>query len=165
MPHFHTFENDDHRGWERREKKLRFAFSIYDLNDDGVLSRSVSVFHTKPLNPVIARYIGRFDKTKAWRHHLWGSHLLIAFVIQISGVTSVHFILLPGTFGSSGQNGWRQLWNWATSLVGEQSLQRGRLWWGDVSLKGFHTYLCWDSICFAKCALFNQQVIKGLYEH
>ena len=54
MSHFHTFETDDPRGWERREKKLRFAFSIYDLNDDGVLSRSVSVLHTKPLNPVIS---------------------------------------------------------------------------------------------------------------
>ena len=110
-------------------------------------------------------YIDRLDKTKVWRHHCWGSNLLSAFVKQIPAITAMHFTLLPGTFGSFGQNGWRRLRNWATSLVGEQSLQRGRLWWGDVSLEGFHTYLRYDSIRFEKCALFNQQVIKGHYEY
>ena len=42
MSFFSPIPKDDPAGKCRREKKLRFAFSIYDLDDNGTLSRSVS---------------------------------------------------------------------------------------------------------------------------
>lgn len=41
MSFFRPIPKDDPAGKSKREEKLRFAFSIYDLNDDGTLSRSV----------------------------------------------------------------------------------------------------------------------------
>ena len=41
MSFFRRIAKDDPAGKSKREEKLRFAFSIYDLNDDGTLSRSV----------------------------------------------------------------------------------------------------------------------------
>ena len=41
MSFFRPIPKDDRAGKSKREEKLRFAFSIYDLNDDGTLSRSV----------------------------------------------------------------------------------------------------------------------------
>lgn len=41
MSFFRPITKDDPACKSRREKKLRFAFSIYDLDDNGTLSRSV----------------------------------------------------------------------------------------------------------------------------
>ena len=49
MSFFRRIPKDDPAAKSKREDKLRFAFSIYDLNDDCTLSRSVlAIFNNKP---------------------------------------------------------------------------------------------------------------------
>ena len=48
MSFFSPISKDDPAGKYRREKKLRFAFSIYDLDDNGTLSRSVREAFNNP---------------------------------------------------------------------------------------------------------------------